>query len=222
MLTTIQEHTTACDGECYEALSREQEPVRGELQENPQRLEENAYRIRSLEADMAALQRTCEENSTALAFAHRALRSCQAQLDNVQRFISTADTHADQDIIQKLQELNEEVYQMSMKMADYVAEGFARQSATARQMKENTSVGESVLATIGKIMVDHLAAVEGDEDTALFLQIAFQGYLSHLLCQIVSSWTIDTRLNALIEGTYQRLRKGGEIIRCSIHVKHSC
>ena len=204
----------------YEAPSREHQSVRGEPQANLQHLKEQDRLIRSLRADIAALHRSYEEQSTALASARHELRSCQSQLDNVQGFISTADTHADQDIIQMLQELNEEVYQISMTMADNVAEGFARQSATARQTKDHTSVGKNILVTIGQVMVNYLAAVQG-EDIALFLQIAFQGFLSHFLRQIVSSWTFDRSHNALIEETYQRLRKAGEIIRCSIHVKHS-
>ncbi|KAF8431006.1 hypothetical protein L210DRAFT_811531, partial [Boletus edulis BED1] len=104
------------------------------------------------------------------------------QLDNVQRFISTADAYADQDIIQKLQELNEE-------------------------SKEHISIGEFVLGAIGTVMVNHLAVLEGNEDVTLFLQLAFQGYLSHVLCQIISSWTVDQRLNAFIKEMYQRLRK---------------
>ncbi|KAF8550553.1 hypothetical protein OG21DRAFT_1525063 [Imleria badia] len=192
----------------HEAQSREHESVRGEHQAKLlQRLEEKDYRIRSLQADIIALQRSYEEQSTALAHARHELRSCHSQLDNVQRFISTADTHADQDIIQKVQELNEEVYQVSMMMADYAAEGFVRQNAMARQTKENISVGENVLATIGQVMVNHLAAVVEDEDVALFLQLAFQSYLSHLLCHILSSWTVDPKLNALITGTYQRLQR---------------
>jgi len=125
----------------------------------------------------------------------------------VQRFISTADTHADQDIIQILQELNEDVYQMSMTTTDNITESFARQSATAHQTKEHPSIGEHVLAAIGPVMVDSLATVEGGEDIALFLQIAFQGFLSRLLYQIVSSWTLSMSDNELIEGTYQRLRR---------------
>ena len=203
----------------YEALSREHESVRGELQAKLQHLKENDYLIRSLKADIVALRRSYEEQSTALASARHELKSCQSQLDNVQSFISTADPHADQDITQMLRELNEEVYQMSMTMADNMAEGFARHSSTARQTKDHTSVGENILVTIGQLMVGYLATVQG-EDIALFLQIAFQGFLSHLLCQIVSSWTFDLSNNALIEETYQRLRKAGEIIRCSIRVKH--
>ena len=217
----VSEHTleeecrTAEPTERYESRDSEDVEFARERQAKPQGLEEKGYyRIGSLEAEISTLQRSCEEKSTVLESARHELRSFQARLDNVQRFISTADTHADQDIIQKLQELNAEVYQVSMTMADYVTEGFARQSATARQKKEHTLVGERVLATIGKVMLDHLAVVEGDEDIALFLQIAFQGYLSHLLCQIVYSWTVDPKLDALIEGTYQRLRKTGEVIRC--------
>jgi DNA repair exonuclease SbcCD ATPase subunit len=202
----------------YESLSKEHEFVRGELRARLQELKEKDYLIGSLKAELIALQRNHGKQSTALADVRHELRSCQSQLDNVQRFISTADTHADQDIIQMLQALNEEVYQMSMTMADNVTENFAR---TARQTKEHPSVGEHVLAAIGQAMVDSLAAVEGGEDIALFLQIAFQSFLSRLLHQIVSSWTIGGSHNELIEGTYQRLRKAGEIIRCSIRVKHS-
>ena len=203
----------------YEALLRDHESVRGELQAKLQNLKENDHLIRSLKADNAALQRSYEEQSAALRSARHDLRSCQSQLDNVQSFISTADPHADQDITQMLRELNEEVYQMSMTMADNVAEGFARQRVTARQPKGHTSVGETILVTIGQVMVNYLAAVQ-DEDIALFLQIAFQGFLSHFLRHIVSSWTVDRGYDALIEETYQRLRKAGEIIRCSIHVDH--
>lgn len=199
----------------YEALSREHESVRSELQAKLRRLEEKDHRIRSLKADITDLQRKNEEQATALALARHELRSCHSQLDNVQRFISTADAHADQDIIQKAQELNEEVYQISMMMADYVAEGFVRQSEMPRRMEEHISVGESVLATVGQVVVNHLAALVGDEDVALFLQIAFQCYLSHMLCHVLSSWTVDLRLSALIEETYQRLRRAGEIIQCS-------
>ena len=201
----------------YESLSKEQESVRREPRAKLQDLKEKDYLIGALKAENIALRRGYEERSTALAAARHELRSCQSQLDNVQRFISTADTHADQDIIQMLQELNEEVYQMAMTMADNVAESFERQ----RQTEEHPSVGESVLGAIGPAMVDSLAAVEGGEDIALFLQIAFQGYLSHLLYHIVSWWTVDQSHNALIEGMYQRLRKAGEIIQCSIHLKHS-
>ena len=226
---TVQPHTATSDvtsssqtaelNKRHEALSREHESVRDELQAKLQHLKENDHLIRSLKADIVALQQSYEEQSAALASARQESGSYQSQLDNAQRFISTADTHADQDIIQMLQELNEEVYQMSMTMADYVAEGFARQSATAHQTKERPSVGEDTLVAIGQVMVNHLAAVQG-EDIALLLQIAFQGFLSHLLHFIVSSWTFDRSHNALIEGTYQRLRQAGEIIRCSIHVKH--
>ncbi|KAI9566205.1 hypothetical protein HD554DRAFT_1206006 [Boletus coccyginus] len=192
-------------GKRYDALSRDYESVRGKLEAKRKLLEERDFKIGSLNADIVALRRSYEEQSTALASVRHRYRSCQSQLDNVQRFISTADRHADQDIIQKLQELNEEVYQMSMTMVDYVAEGYVRQSATARQRK--ISAGESISGTIGQVMVTHLAAVEGDEDIALFLHIAFQGYLAHLLRYIVSSWTADQKLNELIEATYQRLRK---------------
>lgn len=192
----------------YEALSREYEFVRGRLEEKLKLLEEKDHKIKYLNGDIAALQRNCNEQSTALASVRHEYKSCQSQLDNVQRFVSTADTYADQDIIQKLQELNEEVYQISMTMVDYVSEGFARQSATACQPK--ATVSESVIRMIGQVTVNYLAAVEGD-DIALLLQIAFQGYLSHLQCHILSSWTADQRLNSLIEETYQRLRKSGEI-----------
>jgi hypothetical protein len=207
-LDAVRENTSPERTKHYEALPSEDELPRGKHQETPQRLraEENESRIKSLQMDFFALQRRYEEQSSALAFTRSELRSCQSQLDNVQRFISTADRHADQDIIQMLQGLNEEVYKMSMTMADYVTEGFTRQSATARQTREQVHAGESVLGMIGQALMNHLAAVE-NQDVALFLQIAFQGYLSHLMCHIVSSWTIDQRLNTFIEETYQRLRK---------------
>ena len=179
-----------------------------ELQANRQLLEEKERLITSLKARIAKLQRRDEEQSTALASVRHDYSLCLSQLDSVQRFISTADTHADQDIIQKLRELNEEVYQISMEMADYVVERCVRQT---RRTKGDNSVGGTLVATIGSVLVNQLAAVEGNEDTALLLQIAFQGYLSHLFHHIASSWTSDQRLNALIEGAHQRLRKAGEL-----------
>ncbi|KAF8431022.1 hypothetical protein L210DRAFT_3633839 [Boletus edulis BED1] len=192
----------------YETLSREYEALRGEHRAKLQLLGKREDQISSLKTDITDVQRRFEEQSVALASVRQKYGSCQAQLDNVQRFISTADAHSDQDVTQQLQKLNEEVYQTSMAMADYLTESFVRQSATTRRTaKARTSVGESVRGAIGRVMLNHLAVVEGIEDAALFLQIAFQGYLSHVLHHIVSSWTVDQRLNALIEETYQRLRK---------------
>ncbi|KAI9566247.1 hypothetical protein HD554DRAFT_1209920 [Boletus coccyginus] len=199
-------HRTAEFNKPYETLLREYEFIRGKLEEKRKLLEEKDYKIRFLSDDIAALQRSHKEQSSVLASVRHDYRSCQSQLDNVQRFISTADAHADQDIIQKVQELNEEVYQISMAMVDYVAEGFRRQPESATASQPKVAISESVIRTIGQVTVNYLTAVEG-EDIALLLQIAFQGYLSHLLCHIISSWTADPVLNSLIEETYQRLRK---------------
>jgi len=133
-----------------------------------------------------------------------ALAERQSQLDGVQRFITTADIYADTMIIQMLQKLNAEVQQNTTFMAEYILEGFGPRAT--KLTKEQSSAAQRVSQSGGQTLTDCLNSKEPN-DVALYLQIAFQAYLTYYLHSAISSWTIKKDRDEFINEIYERLQK---------------
>ena len=134
------------------------------------------------------------------------LHSLLSHLDKVQRVTSTADTCSDMDIVQDFKVLNEEVFQTASTLVDELAD----HSNGTEEKEDLTEVHSSVFESVGQDMLHRLATVNG-ADKLSWLEFAFQAYLAHQLCRIVSSWIDNQPVNDMIENMYRQLREAGEI-----------
>ncbi|KAF8552290.1 hypothetical protein OG21DRAFT_1511663 [Imleria badia] len=136
----------------------------------------------------------------------RRYETLSRELESARLFLNTADTFADSEVIQMLTKLNAELQHTSTLVADRVVSVFkldAISSEPEQQIVVNRTSG-----SIGSTLVQFLRSGErADFEVPMYLQIAFQAYLTHQLCWIVSSWTLDSGCNAFINEIYQRLRE---------------
>ena len=159
-----------------------------------------------LNAKIEKLQREGTDKTHELARAHSNLEQLQHRLNGVQRFVTTADTHADTVIVQMLRKLNAEVQQNTSFIAECILDDF--QPPLKTLTKEQTPTTKRVSESIGETLADCLRREDPDE-LALYLPIAFQAYLAYHLCGIISSWTIEKGHSDLINAIYQRLQEEG-------------
>jgi chromosome segregation ATPase len=150
------------------------------------------------------IRKRVEEESTKLK---SALAMCQSQLDDVQRFITTADKYADTMIIQMLHTLNAEVQQNTGFMAERILKDFGPRAT--KLSKEQSSAAQRVSESIGNTLAGCLGS-DKRNDVALYLPIAFQAYLTYYLHSVISSWTIKKDRDQFINEIYERLQKSGK------------
>ena len=162
--------------------------------------------IKRCEQECVQTKRRYEEETKTL---RAALAESQTQLRGVQRVVATADTYADEMIIQVLKKLNAEVQQSTTLMAEGIAE--ALQARTTKATKDQISATQKVSKTIGKPLANCLASMK-DDDVALYLSIAFQAFFSYYLLQLISSWTTEKGHNDFINDIYEHLQKTGKYL----------
>ena len=159
----------------------------------------SAPRIKQIfQSETVEIKKRYEEETIALK---TALVESQSQLRGVQRAVATADTYADEALIQILKKLNAEIQQNSTLIADGMAKDYKSAKVTKAQI---TAASQFV----GDNLANCLATMKSG-DVGLYLPIAFQAYFSHYLFHIMSSWTIEKGHNEFIERIYEQLQKSG-------------
>lgn len=159
--------------------------------------------------DVKKLQR---ELSTSVSQNTDLQRRCETllrDLEGARLFLNTADTFADSEVIQMLEKLNAELQHTATFMVDRVVSVFKLDAMTSDPAQQ--IVANSASESIGSTLVQFLRNPgRDDSEVQMYLQIAFQAYLTNHLCWIVSSWTFDQGHNAFINEIYQSLRDTGK------------
>ena len=168
-----------------------------------------AEEIEIAREDIAKLQQELSTSMSQSVEVQRRYESLSRELEGARLFLNTADTFADSEIIQMLAKLNAELQHTSTFIAEHVVSVF-KLDAMASEPEQQTVVNR-VSESIGSTLMQFLrTAMRDDSEVPMYLQIAFQAYLTHHLCWIVSSWTLDKGRNAFINEIYQRLRETGK------------
>ena len=174
--------------------------------------DEHARKVQELETARKAIAQL-EQDLSASVFQNAELQgryeTLYRELEGARLFLNTADTFADTEVIQTLTKLNTELQHTSTLMAERVVDVFTLGAATSDP--EQQTMAERASESVGATLVQFLrTARHDDSELPLYLQIAFQAYLVHYICWIVSSWTLDKGCSTFINEIYQRLREAGE------------
>ena len=202
----------------YSAQSAELATARKKLEQLQIQVERYKEQSRDLKSQLDDVHRHLNTDGGYTAALREQLRDCRSQLDAVQRFITTADIYADTMIIQMLQKLNTEVQQNTVFMAECILEGLGPRAT--KLTKEQGSAAQRVSQSIGQALTGCLSSKERN-DVALYLQIAFQAYLTYHLHSVIPSWTVKKDRNEFINEIYEQLQKSGKKYNFECH-QHFC
>ncbi|TRM63779.1 hypothetical protein BD626DRAFT_568406 [Schizophyllum amplum] len=118
-----------------------------------------------------------------------------AELASVQVFIGPGDTLSERDVVKRLEELNEEIFQLSALMSDNVE--FTTADACVERARK------SVSKRLGQRVCDALA-VEGESVRLGMLQLALQAAAGRWSHRMALQWTsLDGQLDDQIQDLYK-------------------
>ncbi|KAG9308494.1 WD40-repeat-containing domain protein [Chiua virens] len=185
--------------------------------------------ITSKTEKLAAVRRDIDrypDVSDELVFAHIDLRTAQSQthevhqqysdrpqklqpvigdhvpeLPDAQKFIIDSDVTAEDIIAQTVERLNADVWLSAVLITKY----FVR-NVQSSDVEEQASAARRASDSIGQTLVCRLERASRD-NLALFLPISFRAYLNSYLCLMLSSWTMDNRVDALISYMYAQVQE---------------
>ena len=151
--------------------------------------DEHARKAQELETASKAIAKL-EQDLSASVFQNAELQgryeTLYRELEGTRLFLNTADMFADTEVIQMLTKLNTELQHTSTLMAKRVVDVFIFDPVTSNP--EQQTMAERALESVGTTLVQFLQTARHDDSKLpLYLQIAFQAYLAHYICWIVSS-----------------------------------
>ena len=167
-----------------------------------------AEEIRIAHARIANLQQDLSTSVSQNAELQRRNESLARDLEGAHLFLNTADKFSDSEVTQILQKLNAELQHTSTSMAECVVSVFELDAVTSDP--EQQIMVDNAAESIGSTLVQSLRTAKRDDFIEMYLQIAFQAYLTSHLCRIVSSWTLDDGRSAFVNELYERLRETGK------------
>ena len=166
--------------------------------------------------ELVVAQKDIEQLQTQIERYKEQSRDLKSQLDDVQRFLATADTYSDKMIIQMLQKLDAEVQQNTTFMAECILGGLGPRATSTEPTGEQSSAGQMVSESIGQTLAGCLGSKSHD-DLLLYLPIAFQAFLTYYLQSVISSWTIKKDCDEFINEMYERLQESGKKLNFDCH-----
>ena len=167
-----------------------------------------AEEIKIAHARIANLQQDLSTSVSQNAQLQRRNESLARDLEGARLFLNTADKFSDSEVIQILQKLNAELQHTSTSMAECVVNLFELDAVTSDP--EQQIMVDNATESIGSTLVQSLRTARRDDSIEMYLQIAFQAYLTSHLCRIVSSWTLDEGRSEFVNELYERLRESGK------------
>jgi len=167
-----------------------------------------AEEIKIVHARIANLQQDLSTSVSQNAELQHRNESLARGLEGARLFLNTADKFLDLEVTQILQKLNAELQHTSTSMAEYVVSIFELDAVTSDP--EQQIMADKATESIGSTLVQFLQTARRDNFIEMYLQIAFQAYLTSHLCWIVSSWTLDDGHSAFVNELYKRLQETGK------------
>lgn len=131
------------------------------------------------------------------------LEARRQELHDAQRFMGTADTVAESEIVQEFRDLNTEIFNLAQSMSDAkVRSGHEREQRKAAE--DLRAIG-----IFSDKFLDILRSADLRGDTVL-LEIAMQEAASRYLSNMISTWTSHRRGDSFFMSVYKRIRNSGE------------
>ncbi|EPT00709.1 hypothetical protein FOMPIDRAFT_1060244 [Fomitopsis schrenkii] len=126
------------------------------------------------------------------------LETSRQELQDAQRFMGTADTIAESELVQQVRDLNTEIFNLAQSMSD------AQLRTGHERVRTQQQAAEAALRN-ARILEDQfleiLISTDPHGDTVL-LQIAMQAAASKYLSRMISTWTYDERGDGFFESVY--------------------
>ena len=157
------------------------------------------HEMESLRQELAGLRASHREQQTLL-------ETRGAELRETQVFLSTSDTFSHADILQMVQHINDEIFQLAAQITEaWPSKGRVHQEQVVAECAERAR------AYVGDGLVEFVARAGAAKDTG-FVQMVLQSAMAHFLAQIAGSWDgmPDYGKDALLTGIYASMLRTGE------------
>lgn len=130
------------------------------------------------------------------------LEARRQELQDAQRFMRTADTIAESEIVQQVRDLNTEIFNLAQSMS-----GAERRTGGHERAKRRAA--ERLVGILGKPLLDLLESVNLHGDTVL-LEIAMQAAASERMSWVISTWTNDPGNDSVFASVHRRIQRSGK------------
>ncbi|TFY65070.1 hypothetical protein EVJ58_g2216 [Rhodofomes roseus] len=125
------------------------------------------------------------------------LETRRQELQDAQRFMGTVDTVAESEVVQEVDSLNAETFNLARSMADQA-------SPDPNQNAQHDAI-ERATTALGSPFVAVLKSTDTRGDTIL-LEIAIRVAATHFLSQIICTWTTSPEDDGILACVYEKIR----------------
>lgn len=125
------------------------------------------------------------------------------ELAVAQKFLSTADSLSQTDVVRAAEDINEEIFQLTSILADKI------QLADKRLNAELQARFRGKISALGPAFLDGIIPLQLDDPLAI--QIGWQAILANWCCHIIKTWVLkdldQEGINKVINDVYQGILK---------------
>jgi hypothetical protein len=129
------------------------------------------------------------------------------ELAVAQKFLSTADSLSQTDVVRAAEDLNEEIFQLTSILADEI-----QLEGKKLHAEQNQARFRGKIPALGPAFLDGIIPLELDDPLAI--QIGWQAILANWCCEIIEAWVLRDigrqGLNKIIGGVYRGVLKQSE------------
>ncbi|KAH9839851.1 uncharacterized protein C8Q71DRAFT_465358 [Rhodofomes roseus] len=125
------------------------------------------------------------------------LETRRQELQDAQRFMGTVDTVAESEVVQEVDSLNAETFNLARSMADQA-------SPDPNQNAQHDAI-ERATTALGSPFVAVLKSTDTRGDTIL-LEIAIRVAATHFLSQTICTWTTSPEDDGILASVYEKIR----------------
>jgi hypothetical protein len=138
------------------------------------------------------------------------LETKTAELQSSMAFLRKDDTISGADVMRKVKDLNEEIAAFTAQIGVFEEEMFEEMTREEVGLRDGKGLDVTITEILGQDVTQYLFSMRGEEEAELAAQCALQALLLDTCVRLISRWTLETSIDAILKRMHARLLQTGK------------